>query len=136
MPFHSSSTTLPGALLDVCPHEGFGWHIVDKPYSLSFIELPAPFEACVVEALIDGSEVRALVAAVTLTLQNAAFSYASFIPRTDDSVDLAQRSVGCNFLITRDRPFISNHHRFPDPRHIDSNGYPHVRGFGRVSLRS
>lgn len=135
MPFAISTKVLSGALLSVTPNEGFGWHIGHRPEDIEFIEVPIPFEARMVDVLIDGSEVRAIIAQVNLKFGNREFIWASFIPRTDDFVDLGKRSIGCNILITSARPYIADEHPFPHPGHISAVAlYPHVRGFGELSL--
>lgn len=86
--------------------------------------------------LVDASEMRAIVAQVDLEFARRRFTWASFIPRTDDFVDLRKKSVGCNILITLTPPYIAVAQPFPHPEHISAEGRLQVRGYGQLALRS
>ena len=134
MPFSPNLTAITGHVLSVRPERGYGWAVVEAARIVEELAVPAPFDCEIRELLFDSAEARALVCSLGLRLGERLFLWAAFIPRTDLIIDLRERTVGCNILLSDQKPYVDSEADYPDPRHVWTSSKTHVRGFGRVSL--
>jgi len=134
VPFSPNMTDIAGRLLSVRPEPGFGWPAVEDDRVIKELATPQPFDCEIRELLFDAGEARAIVCFLNLRLVERLFIWATFIPRTDLFIDIRERPIGCNILLSEAKPQISGEAAYPDPRHVWSTSRTHVRGFGRISL--
>lgn len=134
MPFTSDTVLLVGHAVSIRPEHGFGWAVVDNGAILQELAAPNAFEAEIADILLDSTEVRAIACKLKVVLSERSFVWGALVPRTTLMIDLRVRSVGCNILLSDQKPYVDEGTKFPDPNHVWTSSTVHVRGFGRVSL--
>lgn len=132
MPFSKDSIRCVGKAILVKPEYGFGWMLFDENRPVMDLEVPDTFPAVVAEIIFEDGEARALLAKLDIEIANCRFYWACFIPRTTMAINLENRSVGCNILLSKSKPYLSETAKYPAPEHVCSDSIIHIRGIGRI----
>jgi hypothetical protein len=120
--------------LYVNPGEGHGWLVIGIEPVPQQIQFPNPFQTIIYECLFDKDVIRGLVASCKVNIQGHDYIWAYFLPRTDSIVSLVEKSVGCNILLAKTKPYLSGSVQFPNPEQICVDSTPHIRGYARIEL--
>lgn len=135
MPFSPDTVSLIGEILTVTPTLGFGgWRLTLGEKLIDVIGIPDPFQAQITDILYNDKQIIAVLGTVDLTIMQHRFLWGYFGCRTDSVIDLRQRSVGCNILLSDTKPYLSESVAYPAPENTRTPSDLELRGQGRVSL--
>ncbi|MEI7733775.1 MAG: hypothetical protein WCO56_29690 [Verrucomicrobiota bacterium] len=135
MPFSLNIESLIGKPLNIVPNLGFGgWRLTFGDEIIEEITTPQPFQAQISDLLYINHQIVAVLATIDLTIEKRRFLWGYFGCRTDSLIDLRERSVGCNILLSDTKPYLSDTVAYPDPQNTRTPSRIELRGQGRVSL--